>query len=206
FTIYPELVHLVAAKSSGIKGARDLKGKKVVLGPQGSGTEYNGLQILEAYGLKVGDIQAERIDAAAAADQIKDGRVDAAFFTTGLGSAVIVDTFISGKTTLVPVIGPEAQALIQKYPYYTATRVPANTYKDQGEVTTVAVMAMMVARSELPEDLVYRFTKAIFDDLKQFHEAHAAAKNLRLETALNGMPIPLHPGAERFYREKGLKK
>ncbi|MBI2200162.1 MAG: TAXI family TRAP transporter solute-binding subunit [Candidatus Rokubacteria bacterium] len=84
--------------------------------------------------------------------------------------------------------------------------MPANTYKDQAEAQTVAVMAMMVARAELPEDLVYKFTKAIFDDLKQFHEAHSAAKSLTLETALNGMPIPLHPGAEKFFKEKGVKK
>ena len=206
FTIYPELVHVVATKSSGIKTIGDLKGKKVVLGPQGSGTEANAIQILEAYGHAVGDVQAERIDAAAAADQLKDGRVDVAFFTTGAGSAVIVDTFITGKTALVPVVGGQAAALTKKYPFYTSVRIPANTYKDQGEVTTVAVMAMMVARSELPEDLVYRFTKAIFDDLKQFHDAHSAAKNLTLETALNGMPIPLHPGAERYYKEKGVKR
>jgi len=207
FTIYPELVHLVATKASGIRTVRDLKGKKVVLGPTGSGTEANALQILEAYGLKEGDLgKAERIDAAAASDQLKDGRVDAGFYTVGLGSATLVDSFITGKVTLVPVAGAEAQALIKKYPFYTSVRVPANTYKDQAEATTVAVMAMMVARSDLPEDLVYRFTRAIFDDLKQFHDAHSAAKNLTLETALSGMPIPLHPGAAKFYKEKGLSR
>ena len=204
FTIYPELIHVVVTKASGIRTVRDLKGKKVVLGPQGSGTEANALQILEAYGMKESDIKAERIDAAAAADQLKDGRVDAAFFTTGMGSAVIVDSFISGKVALVPVAGSEAEAMKKKYPFYTSVKVPANTYKDQAETTTVAVMAMMVARSDLPEDLVYRFTKAIFDDLKQFHAAHSAATHLTLETALSGNPIPLHPGAARFYKEKGI--
>lgn len=205
FTIYPELVHAVVTKTSGIKSVKDLKGKKVVLGPHGSGTEANALQILEAYGLKESDLgRAERIDAAVAADQLKDGRVDAAFFTTGLGSAVILDTFIGGKVALVPLAGAEAQALIKRFPFYTSVKVPANTYKDQGEATTVAVMAMMVARSDLPEDLVYRFTKAIFDDLKQFHAAHSAATHLTLETALSGNPIPLHPGAAKFYKEKGI--
>ena len=204
FTIYPELVHAVVTKASGVKTVRDLKGKKVVLGPQGSGTEANALQLLEAYGLQESDVKAERIDAAAAADQLKDGRVDAAFFTTGLGSAVILDMFISGKAALVPVAGSEAEAMKKKYPFYTSVKVPANTYKDQAEATTVAVMAMMVARSDLPEDLVYRFTKAIFDDLKQFHAAHSAAQSLTLETALSGNPIPLHPGAARFYKEKGI--
>ena len=207
FTIYPELVHVVVTKASGVKSVRDLRGRKVVLGPPGSGTEANALQILEAYRLQESDLgKAERIDAAAAADELKDGRVDAAFFTTGLGSAVIVDSFISGKVALLRVDGAEAAALAKKYPFYTSVKVPANTYKDQPEASTVAVMAMMVARSDLPEDLVYRFTKAIFDDLKQFHEAHSAAKNLTLETALSGNPIPLHPGAARFYKEKGILK
>jgi len=208
FTIYPELVHVVAARASGVRTVRDLRGKKVVLGPQGSGTEQNALQILEVHGIREADLgRAERIDAAAAADQLKDGRIDAAFFTTGLGSAVIIDTFISGKAVMVPVGAAEGEALRKKYPFYTMESIPANTYKGQeATVATPAVMAMMVARAELPEDLVYRFTKAIFDNLGQFHAAHAAAKNLKLETALGGMPIPLHPGAQKFFREKGVAK
>ena len=207
FTIYPELVHVVAARASGVKSVRDLRGKRVVLGPLGSGTEQNALQILEMHGLKESDVKAERIDAAAAADQIKDARVDAAFFTTGLGSAVIIDTFISGKAVMVPVAASEGEALKRKYPFYTLEKIPAHTYKGQeSEITTPAVMAMMVAKGDLPEDLVYRFTKAIFDDLKQFHAAHAAAKNLTLQSATAGMPIPLHPGAAKFFKEKGITK
>lgn len=208
FTIYPELVHIVASQASGVKSVRDLKGKRVVLGPPGSGTEQNALQILEMHGLKEADlVRAERIDAAAAADQIKDGRADAAFFTTGLNAAVIVDLFLSGRAVMVPVERPEADALRKKYPFYTIETIPANTYKGQErEVQTPAVMAMMVARTDLPEDLVYRFTKAIFDNLSQFHAAHAAAKHLTLQTALAGMPIPLHPGAERFFKERGVAR
>jgi hypothetical protein len=208
FTIYPELVHIVAGRASGVKSVRDLKGKRVALGPQGSGTEQNALQLLEIHELRESDLgRADRIDAAAAADQLKDGRVDAAFFTTGLGSAVIVDTFISGKVVMVPVAGGEGEKLKRKYPFYTIEKIPANTYKGQErEVVTPAVMAMMVARRDLPEDLVYKFTKAIFDDLAQFHAAHSAAKSLTLQSALGGMPIPLHPGAEKFYKEKGVAR
>jgi TRAP transporter TAXI family solute receptor len=208
FTIYPELVHIVATLASPVRSVKDLKGRRVVLGPPGSGTEQNALQILEAHGLRETDLgRAERIDAAAAADQLKDGRVDAAFFTTGLGSAVILDTFISGKTVMVPVGAAEGEALRKKFPFYTMETIPANTYKGQErEVPTPAVMAMLAARTDLPEDLVYRFTKAIFDNLPQFHAAHAAAKHLKLETALNGMPVPLHPGAGRFFRDKGLAR
>jgi TRAP transporter TAXI family solute receptor len=208
FSIYPELVQIVATQASGIKSIKDLKGKRVVLGPQGSGTEQNALQILEVHGLKEADLgKAERIDAAAAADQLKDARVDAAFFTTGVGAAVIIDSFITGKAMLVPIGASEGEALRKKYPFYTIEKVPANTYKGQErEVSTPAVMAMMVARTDLPEDLVYKFTKAIFDNLQQFHSAHAAAKSMTLQSAMNGMPIPLHPGAAKFFKEKGVAK
>lgn len=208
FTIYPELVHIVATQASGVKSMRDVKGKRVVLGPPGSGTEQNALQTLAIYGIKESDLgKAERIDAGAAADQLKDGRVDVAFFTTGLGSAVILDTFLSGKVVMVPIESVPGEALQKQYLFYTLEKIPANTYKGQErEVLTPAVMAMLVARRNLSEDLVYKFTKAIFDNLPQFHSAHAAAKSLTLQSALNGMPVPLHPGAEKFYREKGIAR
>jgi TRAP transporter TAXI family solute receptor len=208
FAIYPELVHVVATRASGVKSLRDLKGKRVVLGPPGSGTEQNALQTLGVYGIKESDLgKAERIDAGAAADQLEDGRVDAAFFTTGLGSAVITDTFNTGKVVIVPIEHVPAEVLRKASPFYTIEKIPANTYRGQErEVLTPAVMAMLVARRDLPEDLVYKFTKAIFDNLAEFHSAHAAAKYLTLQTAQNGMAIPLHPGAERFYREKGIAR
>jgi TRAP transporter TAXI family solute receptor len=208
FTIYPEVVHVVAARASGIRSIRDLRGKRVALGPEGSGTEQNALQILEVYTLKASDLgKAERMDAGDAVDQLKDGRLDAAFFTTGLGSAAIVDAFVTGQAVLVPVAGAEGEALRAKYPFYTVEKVAANTYRGQDrEVVTPAVRAMLVARRDLPDDLVYRFTRAIFDHLPQFHAAHPAARNLNLPTALSGMPIPLHPGAEKFFRERGVAR
>lgn len=208
FTIYPEVVHVVATPASAIRSLRDLKGKRVALGPPGSGTEQNALQILEVHGLKESDLgRAERIDAAAAADELKEGRIDAAFFTTGLGSAVIIDSLIATRAVLVPIGGAEGDALRSKYPFLTLEKVPANTYPGQErEVTMPAVMAMMAARRDLPADLVYRFTRAVFDNLQQVHAAHPAGRRLALHTALNGMSIPLHPGAERFYREKGVAR
>jgi TRAP transporter TAXI family solute receptor len=206
FTIYPELVHIVATQASGVRSIKDLKGKRVVVGPPGSGTEQNALQTLAAYGIQESDLaRAERIEAEAAAEELKDARADAAFFTTGLGSAVIVDLFTSGKVSMVSIDHVPGEALKKEYPFYTLEKIPANTYKGQErEVLTPAVMAMMVARKDLPVDLVYRFTKAIFDNLAQFHTAHAAARTLTLQTAQNGMPVPLHPGAQKFYREKGM--
>src|SRR5262249_13108338 len=171
-------------------------------------TEQNALQTLEVYGIKESELaRVERIDAGAAAEGLKEGRVDAAFFTTGLGSAVISDTFVSGKVVLVPIDPVPGEVLRKEYPFYTLEKIPANTYRGQErEILTPAVRAMLVARRDLSDDIVYRFTRAIFDDLPQFHASHAAARNLTLQTALNGMPVPLHPGAEKFYRERGIAR
>jgi len=208
FSVYPELVHIVVSRAAGVKSVRDLKGKRVAFGPAGSGTEQNALQILEIYGLGEGDLRAAvRGSFTAAVDQLKAGVVDAAFFTTALGAPIVSAAFGSGKLAVLGV-GPTAgEALGRKYPFYTIGEIPANTYKGQErEVATASVMAMLVARSALSEDLVYRFTKAVFDNLPQLYAAHAAARNLTLQTALVGMPLPLHRGAERFFKEKGISR
>lgn len=208
FTLHPEPVQILATAASGIKSVRDMKGKRVSIGPLGSGTEVNSIQILEANGLRLEDLgRVERLDAGGASEQLKDGRIDAAVFTTGIGAAVIVDTLLTGKVTMVPVTKAEAEALQKKYPFYVSIMVPPGTYRGlERETPTVSVKAMMVARSDLPEELVYSFTKVIFENLSTLYEAHAAAKALTLQTALEGMPIPLHPGAAKFYKEKGISK
>ncbi|HYS16064.1 MAG TPA: TAXI family TRAP transporter solute-binding subunit [Candidatus Binatia bacterium] len=208
FTVYPEPVHIVVTQASGVKSPRDLRGKRVALGPPGSGTEQNALQILGAHGIGEGDLRmSARISFAAAADQLKAGVVDAAFFTVALDAAVVADALSSGKVGLVGVGRTAGEALESKYPFYTMGKIPANTYKGQErEIETPVVMAMLVARTGLAEMLVYRFTKAIFDNLPQFHAAHAAARSLTLQTALVGMALPLHPGAERFFKERGIAR
>jgi uncharacterized protein len=208
FSVYPELVHVVVTHASGVKSVRDLKGKRVALGAPGSGTEQNALQLLEVHGVGEGDLGAAvRVSFSAAVDQLKAELVDAAFFTIAAGAPVVADALGSGKVGLVSVGTTAGEALMKKYPFYTIGELPANTYKGQErEVTTPAVMATLVARSALPESLVYRVTKAVFDNLPQFHAAHAAARYLTLQTALVGMPLPLHPGAERFFKEKGISR
>jgi len=208
FTVYPEVVQIVATKASGVRAVRDLKGKRVVFGLPGSGAEQNALQIIEAHGLHERDLgSTARLPATAAVDQLKAGLVDAAFFTTSLGSPVIADAFGSGRLTLVGVGTSGAETLQRKYPFYTIERVAANTYPGQElEVVSPGVMAMLVARSGLPEDLVYRFTKAVFESLPKLRAAHSAARSLTLQTALAGMALPLHPGAQRFFNEKGIAR
>jgi TRAP transporter TAXI family solute receptor len=208
FSVYPELVHILASQASGVKSVHDLRGKRLALGPRGSGTEQNALQILAAYGIAESDLGvAERVPFGAAADQLKAGAVDAAFFTVALGAPIIADVLAVGKVGLVAVGRTAGETLEQKYPFYTMEEVPANTYKGQDrEIATPAVMAMLVARPGLADDVVYRFTKVVFDNLPTFHAAHPAARSLTLQTALSGMPLPLHPGAQRFFKEKGIAR
>ena len=208
FSVYPQAVHLIATHASGVKSVRDLKGKRVAFGPVGSATEQNALQVLEVHGIADSDLAAAvRVSYSAAVDQLKAGAVDAAFFSIAVGAPVVADALASGKLSLISVGASASEALIRKYPFYTIDDIPANTYKNQDrEVVAPAVMATLVARSSLPEDLVYRFTKAVFDNLPQLHSAHAAARNLTLQTALVGMALPLHPGAQRFFKENGIAR
>ncbi len=206
--LYPEHVQIQALKKSNIHSVADLKGKRVAVGPLGSGTEQNAMQILEAYGLKFDDLgKVERLTASESSDYLKDGRIDAAFYTVGVGASAIVDTAMMTETVIVPIEKDKAEALAKKYPFYSADKVPGGLYKGvDKEVPTVAVLAVLVVRAEMDNDMVYRITKAMFDNIDQIEKAHAKGKEVKLEKALVGMPIPVHPGAEKFFAEKGVKK
>lgn len=205
--LYPEHCQIHARKDAKIASVRDLKGKRVAVGPLGSGTEQNTIQILEAYGLKFEDLaKVERLTAAESGDYLKDGRIDAAFYTTGVGASAIVDPAITVDSMIVPIDGAQADALVKKYPFYSKDKVPAGIYKGvDRDVPTVAVLAILVVKAELDADMVYRITKAIFENIRTIEGAHAKGKEVKLEKALIGMPIPLHPGAEKFFKEKGIK-
>ncbi len=207
-TLFPEHVQLVARKDSNISSPADLKGKKVAIGPVGSGTTENAKQILEAYGLTVEDLdKAEQLTASQSADYLKDGRLDAAFFTVAVGAAVIMDTALIVDVNIVPITGPQAEKLIEKYPFYAKQTVDGGIYKGNDEaVPTVSVMAMLSARADLEDDIVYSILNAMYSDLPQLKKAHAKFKDIEMEKGLVGMGIPLHPGAEKYFKEKGMIK
>lgn len=207
-TLFPEHVQVVSRKDSNIKSIADLKGKKVAIGPVGSGTAENAKQILEAWGLTVEDLaKAEQLTASQSADYIKDGRLDAAFFTVAVGAAVIMDTALIVDTAIVPIEGPKVDELIAKYPFYAKQIVTGGLYKgNDKDVNTVSVMAMLSARADLEEDIVYAIVNAMYSDLEQLRKAHDKFKNIKMEDGLIGMGIPLHPGAEKYFKEKGVLK
>ena len=201
-TLFPEHVQCIARADAGIKSIADLKGKNVAIGPVGSGTTENVKQILEAWGLTLKDVKGQQLKSSQAGDYIKDGRLDAAFFTVAVGAAVIVDTAVVKDIKIVPITGPEVDKMIKKYPFYAKQMVPGGVYKgNDKDVPTVSVMSMLAARSDLEADIVYSILKAMYGDLDQLRKAHAKFKDIAPKTGLVGMSVPLHPGAKKYFKE-----
>lgn len=214
--LYPETIQIVTLRQKNIHSVGDLAGKRVAVGAPGSGTEVNARQILRLYDIGYVQtrqthglprtVQADFLSFAEAADQLKDGVIDAAFLTAGVPTAAVQDIAATRDLKIVPIPAQDAARLRERYPYYTPVTIPANSYRGQTEaVPTVAVMAMLVTRSDLPEDLVYELTKAMWENVATLHQAHARGRDVRLETARAGMPIPVHAGALRYYRERGAR-
>ena len=207
--LYPESVHIVARKGSGIKTVADLKGKRVALDEPGSGTLVNARTILAAYGVKEADIKPEYIKPNQAGDKMKDGSLDAFFFTGGAPAGAIAELAAGGTgIELVPIEGKEADALRGNSPFFAPDTIPAETYKGVGEVKTLAVGAQWVTSDKADAATVYEITKSLFSDAtqKQLAAGHAKGKLITKENAVKGAGIPFHPGAEKFYKEAGLLK
>jgi uncharacterized protein len=207
--LYPESIHVVAKKGSGIKSIADLKGKRVGLDEPGSGTLINARMVLAAYGVKESDIKAEYIKPNQAGDKLKDGALDAFFFTGGAPAGAIAELASSGSgIELIPLTGVGAEGLRMANPYFAVDTIPAGTYKDVAAVQTLAVGAQWVTSTKVDNETVYQITKAMFSDAAQktFQAGHAKGKLITINNAVTGAGIPFHPGAERFYKEAGVLK
>jgi uncharacterized protein len=206
--LYPESFQLVARKGSGIKAIKDLKGKRVSLDEPGSGTLVDARLIFAAYGLTERDVKAEYLKPQQAADKLKDGTLDAFFNVSGWPQGAISDLAATTGIDLVPIDGPEAEALIKQYNFFSADEIPDNAYKNVEGVKTVSVNAIWVTSSKLPDALIYAVTVALWNPntRKLLDSGHAKGRTIKLGSALDGLGIPLHAGAEKFYKEKGLIK
>lgn len=203
--IYPNFIQIVASKESGIKTLADLKGKRLSVGAPKSGTELNARAILEAAGLGYNDLgKVEYLPFAESVELMKNRQLDATLQSAGLGVASIRDLAASVDITVVEI---PADVVEKVGAPYIAGTIPAGTYHGQtGDVPTAAVVNFLVTRADVSDDLVYAMTKTIYENLDQLAAAHSAAKSIKLENALGGMPVPLHPGAERFFKEKGVSQ
>ncbi|WP_202080151.1 TAXI family TRAP transporter solute-binding subunit [Caldalkalibacillus salinus] len=200
-TLYPETIQIVTTADTGIETVQDLVGKRVAIGDVGSGTEANATQILEAHGITHDDFSVEFMGFGDASTALQDGNVDAAFVTAGTPTGAIQQLGAVTDVRLVSIEAEQIDTLVNKYPYYTEVEISADTYGLDTDVSTVAVQAMLIVREDLPEEQVYEITKAIFDNLQVLQNTHDRGHDITLETALDGMSIDVHPGAQRFYDE-----
>jgi TRAP transporter TAXI family solute receptor len=202
--IYPNYIQIVASKESGIRTLQDLRGKRLSVGAPRSGTELNARAVLAAAGLSYADLgKVEYLPFGESVELMKNRQLDATLQSAGLGVSSIRD-LATNVPIVVVAVPPEVVAKIGD-PAYQPAVIPAGTYSGQDQdVPTVAVRNILVTHSGVPEEVVYRMTKSMFEHLDELVAAHTAAKGIKLEEATKGLPIPLHPGAERYYREVGL--
>jgi hypothetical protein len=207
--LYPESVHVVVKKGSGIKTVADLKGKRVALDEPGSGTLINARAILAAYGLKESDLKPEYIKPNQAGDKLKDGALDAFFFTGGAPAGAIAELASAGTgIDILPIEGAQAEALKKSSGFFADDLIAADTYKGVGAVKTLAVGAQWVTSDKADAQVVYEIVKALYGDAgqKAMAAGHAKGKFITKENAVKGAGIPFHPGAEKFYKEAGVLK
>lgn len=204
--IYPNYIQIVANADSGIKSLADLKGKRVAVGAPKSGTELNARDIFKAAGMSYKDFaKVEYLPFGESVELMKNRQLDATLISAGLGVAAIRDLATSVKIVIVPVPA-DVVTKIGEAAYQPGT-VPANTYNGQADaVATVAIQNFLVSHEGVSTDAAYKMTKAIFEHLPELQAAHAAAKAITKENAAKAPPAPLHPGAEKYYREVGLIK
>lgn len=201
--IYPNYIQIVASQESGIKEFGDLKGKGLSVGAPKSGTELNAQRIFGAMDMSYDDLgKTEYLPFGESVELIKNRQLDATLQSAGLGVASIKDLALSLPVTIVSVPNSVAETL--GAPFIAAT-IPAGTYEGQSEdVPTLAITNILVTHSDVSDEVAYEMTKQLFENLDDMVAAHAAAKAISAENGPKGLPLPLHPGAERYYTEKGL--
>jgi hypothetical protein len=203
--IYPNYIQIVATSDSGIKTLADLKGKSISVGAPKSGTELNSRAILAAAGLSYKDMgKIEYLPFAESVDLMKNRQLNATLQSAGLGVASLKDLSTSGEINVVAV----PKDVVDKIgPPFKSVMIPANTYTGQDkDVPTAAVVNYLVTSSAVTDDVAYQMTKLVFESLPELANAHASGREIKLENAAAASPVPLHPGAIRYYKEKGLIK
>jgi TRAP transporter TAXI family solute receptor len=203
--LYPEHVQVILARDAKIGTINDLKGKRVSVGAAGSGVEADVRAIFEVAKLQYGDMKVDHLDFGATTSRFKDNQIDVGFVVAGFPTASIMDLTTTKDVTLLSFSQDFLAQLNKAHPYFVASVVPANTYRGIDKDTqTPAVVAMLVTHDKMPENVIYEFVKNMYANLDAVHASHATAKQITLEKALEGVPLPVHPGAAKVFKEKGL--
>ncbi|MDO4787127.1 MAG: TAXI family TRAP transporter solute-binding subunit [Fretibacterium sp.] len=202
---YPEMVQIVASRASGIKSVADMRGKRICVGAVGSGYEVAARQILGIYGMNYDDIDERFLSQSEAKNALQDDQIDAFFMCSGYPNANVTELSLTGRIDVISIDDEHVGMLLEKYPFYAAFTTPDDQYKLGHPVTSVAVMSMLVALNDLDENDVYAITAAIYENLDEIRAVNKKAEHMSLENPFRGIPGNVHPGAARFYEEKGLK-
>ncbi len=204
-TLYPEVVQIIVRADSGIKTINDLIGKRVAVGAAGSGTAVEAEIILRAAGVW-DKITIQNLDFAQAAQALKLGQVDAAFVVAGIPTSAVMELAATTPVNLVEIPDQLFNTLKQQgYLFFVPYTVPKTTYTGlEKDVKTLAVRAMLAISSDVPEDIAYTILKVMFDHIDELRQAHARAQDISIDKALEGLPIKLHPGAAKYYQDKGI--
>ena len=203
--LYAEAVQLVTVNPD-IKSVADLKDKKVSIGAPGSGVYFNAMDVIAAAGLTEEDIKPQYQNFDESADALKDGKIDAAFIVAGAPTPAITElSMTNSNVRIVPIDGDIAEKLMEDNTFYSVYKIPAETYKNQTEeISTVTVKATLIVSADASEEDVYKLTAAIFDNIDAIKKEHAKGAELSLENATEGLTVPFHSGAAKYFKEKGI--
>lgn len=204
-SLYANYIQVVTNKNSGINTIDDLRGKRIAVGAQNSGVEVNARNILEGHGITYQDIKVDYLGYAEAADALKAGKIDAAFLTSGIPNASLMELDKTFDMKIVTVSPEKIEELTKDKPYFLAMVIPKGTYSNTEDIPTAAIVNSWIVRSDMSDDDVYKMTKTFFESLPLLRNAHQAANDITLENAQVGMIAPIHPGAKRYYDEQAKK-
>jgi len=207
-SFHPEIVTLVAATDAKVNNIKQLRGKTVNIGAPGTGQRGNAIDVLSASGINwEKDIHAESLKPSEAPKMLQDERIDAFFYTVGHPSGAITESTAGRrKVKFVPILGMDK--LLKKFPFYATATIPVSAYpnaENKADVTSIGVKATLVTASTVPDEIVYAITKEVFDNLEEFKTLHPAFARLTKKSMLEGLSAPLHPGAEKYFKETGIK-
>lgn len=204
-SLYPNFMQIVTTKSTGIESLEDLRGKSLAVGALGSGTEIMAKRILEGVGLTYNDVKADFLSFSEGIEGIKNGTTDVAFLSSGYPNSGIMELAATDDVQIIPVSEELTLKLKEKYPAFEIGTIPAATYKGiEQEIPTVKVSNLLVTNVDMDDAAVYELTKTLFENLDDLKRAHSSADQIKIEEAAIQLPLPLHPGAEKYYKEQGI--
>lgn len=198
--LYPNFVQLITTEGAGIDSVEDLAGKRVAVGDQNSGVEIATRSVLDAHDMSYDDLEVDYLGYAEAAEAMRGGQLDAAFLTSGLPNASVMELENSVDLKVVSIDPSVVENMEEDY--FESLEIPADTYGNEEAVPTVAIMNALVVRDDISENDVYNLTKYLFDNLDSLENSHQAAADISIENSMESMVIDVHPGAQRFYDEQ----